>query len=65
MIDLKGKINQGREMHIREEYQPQEELSKTLTGRRVLLWLVCDFGSELCFPQILPLFKALPKCHSF
>lgn len=56
-FDLKGKTNQGREMQIRGEYQPLGGKVK-LRGWRVLLWLVCDFGTEFCFPKILPIFKA-------
>lgn len=51
---LKGKIEQGKEMHIRGEYQPRRKESKTQRAWRVLLLLVYDFGSELCFPQIFP-----------
>lgn len=42
-FDLKGKINWGREEQIRE-YQPEGEDSR---AQRVLLWLVCGFGSLL------------------
>lgn len=62
-FDLKGKINQGREEPIRREYQPEGEDSRAQRGWRVLLWLVCGFGSELGFSKILPILKASLKCH--